>query len=59
VFNRLIARCWRCFCCRAAAAQTKITIAVGGGRLPVLSPDVLAKQLGEYDQAGLASNWSI
>jgi len=45
-----------------AAAQTKVTIAVGGGACLCYLPTVLAKQLGEYDKAGLAilpSSWSI
>jgi NitT/TauT family transport system substrate-binding protein len=37
-----------------AAAETKITIAVGGGACLCYLPTVLAKQLGEYDKAGLA-----
>src|ERR1700692_5005872 len=37
-----------------AAAQTKITIAVGGGACLCYLPTVLAKQLGEYDKVGLA-----
>jgi NitT/TauT family transport system substrate-binding protein len=37
-----------------AAAQSKITIAVGGGPCLCYLPTVLAKQLGEYDKAGLA-----
>src|SRR5438105_14967834 len=37
-----------------AVAQTKITIAVGGGACLCYLPTVLAKQLGEYDKAGLA-----
>ncbi len=37
-----------------AAAQTKITIAVGGGACLCYLPTVLARQLGEYDKAGLA-----
>src|SRR5947209_15534099 len=36
------------------AAQSKITIAVGGGSCLCYLPTVLAKQLGEYDRAGLA-----
>src|SRR5689334_24724188 len=36
-----------------AAAQTKLTIAVGGGACLCYLPTVLAKQLGEYDKAGL------
>src|SRR6201746_2841932 len=37
-----------------AAAQTRITIAVGGGACLCYLPTVLAKQLGEYDKARLA-----
>jgi NitT/TauT family transport system substrate-binding protein len=37
-----------------AAAQTKITVAIGGGACLCYLPTVLAKQLGEYDKAGLA-----
>src|ERR1700709_2709805 len=37
-----------------ATAQTKITIAVGGGSCLCYLPTGLAKQLGEYDKAGLA-----
>jgi NitT/TauT family transport system substrate-binding protein len=37
-----------------AAAQTRITVAVGGGSCLCYLPTVLAKQLGEYDKAGLA-----
>jgi NitT/TauT family transport system substrate-binding protein len=37
-----------------AAAQNKVTIAVGGGACLCYLPTVLAKQLGEYDKAGLA-----
>ena len=37
-----------------AAAQTKVTIAVGGGACLCYLPTVLAKQLGEFDKAGLA-----
>src|SRR4051794_31401127 len=36
-----------------AAAQTKITVAIGGGACLCYLPTVLAKQLGEYDKAGL------
>src|SRR5690242_8585992 len=36
-----------------AAAQSKITIAVGGGGCLCYLPTVLAKQLGEFDKAGL------
>src|ERR1700716_4555347 len=38
-----------------AAAQTKITIAVGGAACLCYLPTVLAKQLGEYDKAGIAA----
>src|ERR1700748_3883745 len=37
-----------------AAAQTRITIAVGGGACLCYLPTVLAKQLGEFDKAGLS-----
>jgi NitT/TauT family transport system substrate-binding protein len=37
-----------------ASAQTKVTIAVGGGSCLCYLPTVLAKQLGEYDKAGLS-----
>lgn len=37
-----------------AAAQSKVTIAVGGGSCLCYLPTVLAKQLGEYDKAGLS-----
>jgi len=37
-----------------AAAQSKITVAIGGGACLCYLPTVLAKQLGEYDKAGLA-----
>ena len=37
-----------------AAAQTKITIAVGGGACLCYLPTVLARQLGEYEKVGLA-----
>ena len=35
-------------------AQSKVTIAVGGGACLCYLPTVLAKQLGEYDKAGLS-----
>ena len=38
----------------AAFAQSKITIAVGGAACLCYLPTVLAKQLGEYDRAGLS-----
>jgi NitT/TauT family transport system substrate-binding protein len=37
-----------------AAAQSKITIAVGGGSCLCYLPTVLARQLGEFEKAGLA-----
>jgi NitT/TauT family transport system substrate-binding protein len=37
-----------------AAAQSRITIAVGGGACLCYLPTVLARQLGEFDKAGLA-----
>jgi NitT/TauT family transport system substrate-binding protein len=37
-----------------AAAQSKITVAVGGGACLCYLPTVLAKQLGEFDKTGLA-----
>ena len=37
-----------------AAAQSKVTIAVGGSACLCYLPTVLARQLGEYDKAGLA-----
>ena len=37
-----------------AAAQSKITVAVGGGACLCYLPTVLAKQLGEFEHAGLA-----
>jgi NitT/TauT family transport system substrate-binding protein len=38
----------------SALAQSKVTIAVGGGACLCYLPTVLAKQLGEYEKAGLA-----
>jgi NitT/TauT family transport system substrate-binding protein len=37
-----------------AAAQTKVTVAVGGGACLCYLPTVLAKQLGEFDKAGVS-----
>jgi NitT/TauT family transport system substrate-binding protein len=37
-----------------AAAETRITVAVGGGSCLCYLPTVLAKQLGEFDKAGLS-----
>jgi NitT/TauT family transport system substrate-binding protein len=42
------------FVIQPAAAQSKVTIAIGGGACLCYLPTVLAKQLGEYDKAGLA-----
>jgi NitT/TauT family transport system substrate-binding protein len=38
-----------------AVAQSKVTIAVGGGACLCYLPTVLAKQLGEFDKAGVAA----
>jgi NitT/TauT family transport system substrate-binding protein len=38
----------------SAAAQSKITVAVGGGACLCYLPTVLAQQLGEFEKAGLA-----
>ena len=55
MFNRLIGALLALFLSSGlAAAQTKITIAIGGGACLCYLPTVLAKQLGEYDKAGLA-----
>ena len=40
--------------CDLAAAQAKVTIAVGGGACLCYLPTVLAQQLGEFEKAGLA-----
>ncbi|HXL69257.1 MAG TPA: ABC transporter substrate-binding protein, partial [Xanthobacteraceae bacterium] len=37
----------------AAQAKPKVTVAVGGGGCLCYLPTVLAKQLGEYDKAGV------
>ncbi|MES2193362.1 MAG: ABC transporter substrate-binding protein [Pseudomonadota bacterium] len=37
-----------------AVAQSKVTVAIGGGACLCYLPTVLAKQLGEYEKAGLA-----
>ncbi|MDO9062857.1 MAG: ABC transporter substrate-binding protein, partial [Bradyrhizobium sp.] len=37
-----------------AAAQTKVTVAIGGGACLCYLPTVLARQLGVYEKAGLA-----
>ncbi|MDB5633670.1 MAG: transporter substrate-binding protein, partial [Tardiphaga sp.] len=37
-----------------AAAQSKVTIAVGGGACLCYLPTVLARQLGEFEKAGLS-----
>ncbi len=55
IFGRLFATLLALFLTSGfAAAQTKITIAIGGGACLCYLPTVLAKQLGEYDKAGLA-----
>jgi NitT/TauT family transport system substrate-binding protein len=36
-----------------AAAESKVTVAIGGGACLCYLPTVLAKQLGEYDRAGV------
>src|SRR5258705_2596090 len=37
-----------------AVAQSKVTVAIGGGACLCYLPTVLAKQLGEYEKTGLA-----
>jgi NitT/TauT family transport system substrate-binding protein len=55
MLNRLAATCLALFLMSSlAAAQSKVTIAVGGGACLCYLPTVLAKQLGEFDKAGLA-----
>jgi NitT/TauT family transport system substrate-binding protein len=57
IFGRLIGTLLALFLASgfaAAQTKTKITIAVGGGACLCYLPTVLAKQLGEYDLAGLA-----
>ncbi len=39
--------------CGPAAAQSKVTIAVGGGGCLCYLPTILAKQLGEFEKAGV------
>ena len=39
--------------CGPAAAQSKVTIAVGGGGCLCYLPTILAQQLGEYEKAGV------
>ena len=41
-----------------AAAQSKVTIAVGGGGCLCYLPTVLAIQLGEFERAGLADDFA-
>jgi NitT/TauT family transport system substrate-binding protein len=43
-----------CVLSEPAAAQSKVTIAVGGGACLCYLPTVLAQQLGEFEKAGLA-----
>src|ERR1700724_2909770 len=55
IFSRLAATLLALFLMSdLAAAQSKITIAVGGGSCLCYLPTVLAKQLGEFDKAGIA-----
>jgi NitT/TauT family transport system substrate-binding protein len=55
ILNRLAATLLALFLMSdLAAAQSKVTIAVGGGACLCYLPTVLAKQLGEFDKAGLA-----
>jgi NitT/TauT family transport system substrate-binding protein len=55
MLSRLAATCLALFLMSGlAAAQSKVTIAVGGGACLCYLPTVLAKQLGEFDKAGLA-----
>ena len=55
ILNRLAAAVLALFLMSdLAAAQSKVTIAVGGGACLCYLPTVLAKQLGEFDKAGLA-----
>src|SRR3954447_26729501 len=55
IFRRLVAMLLALFLTSGlAAAQTKITIAIGGGACLCYLPTVRAKQLGEYEKAGLA-----
>src|SRR3954451_16548465 len=54
-FNRLVGTLLALFLTSGfASAATKLTIAIGGGSCLCYLPTVLAKQLGEYDKAGLA-----
>jgi NitT/TauT family transport system substrate-binding protein len=50
----LVAGLLSLFAIAPAAAQSKVTIAIGGGACLCYLPTVLAKQLGEYEKAGLA-----
>src|SRR6202158_6278456 len=53
IFGRLAATLLALFLTSGlAAAQSKITVAVGGGACLCYLPTVLAKQLGEFDKAG-------
>jgi NitT/TauT family transport system substrate-binding protein len=55
IFGRLFATLLALFLMSGlAAAQTRVTIAVGGGACLCYLPTVLAKQLREYEKAGLA-----
>ncbi len=52
VFVNSWRRCWPAQDVRFALAQSKVTIAIGGGACLCYLPTVLAKQLGEYEKAG-------
>jgi NitT/TauT family transport system substrate-binding protein len=55
IFARLAAALLACMMMSGmAAAQTKVMIAIGGGACLCYLPTVLAKQLGEFEKAGLA-----
>ena len=55
IFGRLAAAlCALVLASPLAAAESKITIAVGGGACLCYLPTVLAKQLGEYEKVGLS-----
>ncbi|HET6838179.1 MAG TPA: ABC transporter substrate-binding protein [Bradyrhizobium sp.] len=55
ILSRLAAACLALFLMSdLATAQSKVTIAVGGGACLCYLPTVLARQLGEFERAGLA-----
>jgi NitT/TauT family transport system substrate-binding protein len=54
-FGRLLASLFAVLLlCDTASAQSKVTIAVGGGACLCYLPTVLARQLGEFDRAGVS-----